>query len=474
MKKLSGTVISAVSLLFLVFTIMACANSISPDSNNTGSDWTVRFVYNNGSQDTTVTAPDGYPVTQPNTPQNGALYFIGWFASENTGFPWNFNSPVNSNLTLTARWQTSNDYVIKDKSVFPITKTYMDPVNPWIASGGAFYVNADFYNKIKLAPEGSFVRLVIDGDGLAPNTALGWIAGNTVPFAVPASGYIDIAMDQIADDKGMWGGVIAPSYWNNDSKDPKITSIELHIPQAIYQPIMFSPADIGTVMIPGAKVWPKFVILVNYDDDVTNKDVTIQSSNSSVIAAYADNDEYGIPTGLIVLQAMAAGTSNITLTSVANPLIQGTIAVQVNSPVPVPDSAAYIKSTDLALPDGGDNGLDRWLPESFVDTVRQAVTSYGGDHVFVVFNMDGTDFTNGDEITYFGFGGAPYSVTYSLFKTADNKTTLSGTQVMLVIDDNSLGSIVTGVDGDGNPVTIKTTWLDGYDKVVSAELWIPR
>jgi len=230
--------------------------------------------------------------------------------------------------------------------------------------------------------------------------------------------------------------------------------MSLFIPAAQYQSISISPAELATLMIPGAKAWPKSSFLVN----IADTRVDWESSDPSVVNVYEDVDNYGLPTGLIVMDALKPGTAEITVTSVAAPSVKGTITVTVQSPV-VPSN--YTDLGELPFPDGGAYGLDCWLSDSFVQQVTDAVAAYGGDKVFVVFTLAG-GYNNGD--TIFGYGGAVFSINYALQKTTDNKAALTGTQIMTVLNDNSLKM----------PYGAVTAWVEGCENVLTAELLISK
>jgi len=63
--------------------------------------YTVTFNADNGAYDIIVPVFDGYTVDPPEVPVKDGFSFAGWF---NSGIAFNFNTPITSDLTLTAHW----------------------------------------------------------------------------------------------------------------------------------------------------------------------------------------------------------------------------------------------------------------------------------------------------------------------------------------------------------------------------------
>lgn len=90
-------------------------NNNSSSSSNTSTTpvvakkYTVIFNSNGGSNISSQTVSEGGKLTQPANPTKEGYTFSGWTLN---GAAYNFNSAVNSNITLTATW-TQKTYVVK-------------------------------------------------------------------------------------------------------------------------------------------------------------------------------------------------------------------------------------------------------------------------------------------------------------------------------------------------------------------------
>ncbi|MCL1821058.1 MAG: metallophosphoesterase [Oscillospiraceae bacterium] len=65
--------------------------------------YTVTFVADNDTENTTIIVADGGAVTKPEDPKNDGYTFLGWFDGE-TEF--DFNTVITADLVLTAKWET--------------------------------------------------------------------------------------------------------------------------------------------------------------------------------------------------------------------------------------------------------------------------------------------------------------------------------------------------------------------------------
>ncbi|MDR0334584.1 MAG: InlB B-repeat-containing protein, partial [Methanomassiliicoccaceae archaeon] len=74
---------------------------------NMSERFTVTFNPNNGKPETSVTVPKGTSTEAIDDPVRYGWSFAGWFTD--TGVKWNFANSVNSNITLTAKWNENND-----------------------------------------------------------------------------------------------------------------------------------------------------------------------------------------------------------------------------------------------------------------------------------------------------------------------------------------------------------------------------
>ena len=76
--------------------------------------YTATLVYNNGDQNSTIESVEDnelYYFDKPTDPKKAYHKFAGWYTDEALTQPFNFNSPVNSDLTLYAKWAQAYDTV---------------------------------------------------------------------------------------------------------------------------------------------------------------------------------------------------------------------------------------------------------------------------------------------------------------------------------------------------------------------------
>lgn len=89
------------------------------NNNNSGNTqkpvtkYTVTFNSNGGSAVSSQTVNSGSKVTKPSNPTKSGYNFSGWLLNGNI---YNFNTAVNSNITLTAKW-TQKSYIVKATKV---------------------------------------------------------------------------------------------------------------------------------------------------------------------------------------------------------------------------------------------------------------------------------------------------------------------------------------------------------------------
>lgn len=76
-------------------------NNNANNNNNTVTKYTVTFNSNGGSSVASQTVESGKTVSRPSNPSRSGYDFIGWQLNGNT---FDFNNPINSNITLTAIW----------------------------------------------------------------------------------------------------------------------------------------------------------------------------------------------------------------------------------------------------------------------------------------------------------------------------------------------------------------------------------
>ncbi len=126
MKK---KLISYLALVFIiclgVFSVVSCNNTEAEhddngdvgDGGNQGSvdTYTVTFETVGGSLINSIEVEKGKTVTRPEDPVKDGADFIDWYLSSTyEGNPYDFNSPVNSDLTLYARWSDEEYAVVFD------------------------------------------------------------------------------------------------------------------------------------------------------------------------------------------------------------------------------------------------------------------------------------------------------------------------------------------------------------------------
>ena len=98
-KKITAVLFALVFALSLALFVTGCGEP---------AEYTVTYVYNNGEADFVTTVPAGGTVTEPKDPIREGFDFSGWYL-EGADQPYDFSTPVNQNLTLTARWTESGE-----------------------------------------------------------------------------------------------------------------------------------------------------------------------------------------------------------------------------------------------------------------------------------------------------------------------------------------------------------------------------
>ena len=87
------------------FTLYAKWEAVSAASASSAS-YKVTFKYNNGQTDTYQSVLAGYQAFNGMDPTREGFVFRGWYIQPDcTGAAYNFNTPVNSDLTLYAKWE---------------------------------------------------------------------------------------------------------------------------------------------------------------------------------------------------------------------------------------------------------------------------------------------------------------------------------------------------------------------------------
>ncbi len=163
MKKISLFLFFTLAF-FLLFTI-ACAKEVT---------YTVSFTTGTEETIASQTIKEGEKVTEPSDPTKEGHDFAGWYCNE---IEYDFESPVKSDLTLTAKWNayyivsfaTGTDAKIDDQKLYANDKVVKpnDPTKEgsvfegWLLNGEAFDFNSDVTSNITLTAKWSNVYTVV-------------------------------------------------------------------------------------------------------------------------------------------------------------------------------------------------------------------------------------------------------------------------------------------------------------------------
>ena len=141
MKKQSKRIILLSVILFLVSLFISCSGAVGPDSGNETANeqasgtggaspstppappvyYTVTFNSDGGNDIEAQSVQQGNTVTRPEDPVRNGYLFCGWFLSNTL---YDFASPVNSAITLIAKWEAiSPDDIIINSSTENIVQT---------------------------------------------------------------------------------------------------------------------------------------------------------------------------------------------------------------------------------------------------------------------------------------------------------------------------------------------------------------
>ena len=126
--------------------------------------YTVKFDTNGGSEIGNQTVEEGNKVTRPSDPSKSGSVFTGWTLNGST---YDFNTPVNSNITLVANYRTAQNYTVKFDTKTGIINSQTvtegnkvtkpsDPVKEghkftgWTLNGSAYDFNSPIKSNITL------------------------------------------------------------------------------------------------------------------------------------------------------------------------------------------------------------------------------------------------------------------------------------------------------------------------------------
>ncbi len=102
-KKLKIVIISIASVMVLTLSIVLPIVLINGEPIT--HTITYNLNYDESPENQTISVIDGTNLTQPQNPLRNEYYFSGWFINlEGTGEKYDFDQPINNNLTLYAKW----------------------------------------------------------------------------------------------------------------------------------------------------------------------------------------------------------------------------------------------------------------------------------------------------------------------------------------------------------------------------------
>lgn len=111
MKSCYFKLASVLFVLLIAFSIVACKEETPPEQPK---ECIVTFVTDGGSEIAPVTVLEGEKVKQPADPTKEGVYFGGWWTKSNSGnfrSQYKFSKAVTDDLTLYARWWTTEYYM---------------------------------------------------------------------------------------------------------------------------------------------------------------------------------------------------------------------------------------------------------------------------------------------------------------------------------------------------------------------------
>ena len=149
MNNFSKLLFLLICLISLIF-ISSC--------NKKSNDFTVSFNSQGGSIVENIKVEEGKSITAPINPIYGVNTFLGWYLEEECITPYDFNSSINSDLTLYAKWSrvlniyTINDFhgAIEEKAAkvgeYIISRAVKNPENSIVLSAGDMFQGSGLSN----------------------------------------------------------------------------------------------------------------------------------------------------------------------------------------------------------------------------------------------------------------------------------------------------------------------------------------
>ena len=110
MNRMLPRVFAVLVAFLIVLCIVACNGETKVEPKN----YTVTFDSVGGTEIASVTVAEGQKVKQPTNPKKEGMYFGGWWTKNKNGnysAKYSFSKQVKSDLTLYARWYTTNYYM---------------------------------------------------------------------------------------------------------------------------------------------------------------------------------------------------------------------------------------------------------------------------------------------------------------------------------------------------------------------------
>lgn len=132
---------------------------------NVKAQYTVTFNSNGGSEVSSQTITEGSKVSRPSDPTKTGYNFGGWLLNDST---YDFNSSVNSNITLVAKWNQKS-YTVKVSSVDQYSP---DRILTVYEDGSQISVSAIKYNDVTLCSGSNMVVNMYEISGISSVTVV--------------------------------------------------------------------------------------------------------------------------------------------------------------------------------------------------------------------------------------------------------------------------------------------------------------
>lgn len=97
-----------IGVVFAILIIIAIVVALMMNNNKT---YTVTFDSKGGTQVSSQTIKEGELATKPTSPEKEGYTFLGWYATETSNEQYNFDSKVEHNITLIAKWELAKKQI---------------------------------------------------------------------------------------------------------------------------------------------------------------------------------------------------------------------------------------------------------------------------------------------------------------------------------------------------------------------------